>query len=81
MVEILTKHLAELRLAVIHVHDLVALRQHHVAPSPFDSATLDRLAQSRERGKRYVLQRAVRHEQGWTQLLNLLNGYSQEKRT
>src|SRR5439155_26842405 len=25
--------------------------------------------------------RAVRHEQGWTQLLNLLNGYSQEKRT
>jgi len=25
--------------------------------------------------------RAVRHEQGWTQLLKLLNGYSQEKRT
>lgn len=24
--------------------------------------------------------RAVRHEQGWTQLLNLLNGYSQEER-
>src|SRR5437588_12203839 len=26
-------------------------------------------------------ERAVRHEQGWTQLLNLLNGYSQETHT